>query len=65
MRQGLSPEHARRRAGYREPVDPMEEVVVRLVNQGLLTQDMDRYRLTEKGRPLADAIASEFFSVCE
>ncbi|MCA9000575.1 MAG: radical SAM family heme chaperone HemW [Planctomycetes bacterium] len=65
LRQGLSPEHARRRAGYREPVDPMEEVVVRLVNQGLLTQDMDRYRLTEKGRPLADAIASEFFSACE
>ncbi|MBL4770135.1 MAG: radical SAM family heme chaperone HemW [Planctomycetes bacterium] len=65
LRKGLTPEEARERSGFEEIVDPALPVAQTLLEQDLLTMRDGRFCLSEKGRPLADSIASEFFSACQ
>ncbi|MCP5021189.1 MAG: radical SAM family heme chaperone HemW [bacterium] len=62
LRKGLTPQEARIRCDYTEPSDPALKVAETLLGQGLLERKRKRYHLSEKGRPLADSIASQFFS---
>lgn len=57
---GLDPARARRTAGWDADDDPAHELADRFVDEGLLETVRGRYRLTARGRPLADAIAREF-----
>ncbi len=62
LTEGLSAREARERAGFQDPTDPAVPVAERLVQAGWLQRAGERFQLTTKGLPLADAIASEFFS---
>ena len=62
LAQGLRASEARERAGFEGPGDPALPVAERLRAEGWLSLEGERYRLTPKGLPLADSIASEFFS---
>ncbi|MDF1836340.1 MAG: radical SAM family heme chaperone HemW [Planctomycetota bacterium] len=64
LRRGITPAEARERCGFEETEDPALPMAQRLLDQGLLDMSGDRFRLSEAGRPLADSIASEFFSAC-
>ena len=63
LREGLAPAEARRRAGVAAvdlASDPVLEVARQLDSQGLLERAGERYRLSRRGLPLADAVAREF-----
>ena len=75
LTEGLSPVEARERAGLKRAPDPgppgpdgggwedveaPEITAARLAEQGLLERAGERYRLTARGLPLADAVAREF-----
>jgi oxygen-independent coproporphyrinogen-3 oxidase len=64
LRKGLTPEEARQRSGFKALDDPALIVAQQLHGQELLELENGRYRLSERGRPLADSVASEFFSAC-
>jgi oxygen-independent coproporphyrinogen-3 oxidase len=64
-REGLSPGEARSRAGLAEGSDPSAELASELLARGFLEQaDGDRLRLSERGWPVADAIARRFLAAC-
>lgn len=70
LAQGLSPREARARAacdlaelGWDD--DPAVAVAEEMRSIGMLECHGDRYRLTERGTPLADAVAREFLSLDE
>jgi oxygen-independent coproporphyrinogen-3 oxidase len=61
MSRGLTPEGARRTAGFETPgPDPALPIAERLTDQGLLERSGDHYRLTRRGLPLADHVGREF-----
>lgn len=61
---GVDPVEARSAAGFEagsdEPEDPAVEVADSLARHGHLERVEARYRLTERGRPVADAVARTF-----
>jgi oxygen-independent coproporphyrinogen-3 oxidase len=57
---GVSPAEAREVAGVPEHEDPALATAERLVELGLLEEHAGRYRLTDRGLPLADRVAREF-----
>lgn len=64
---GVDPAEARAAAhfalGRDGAADPALPIAERLVEQGLLERADERYRLTERGRPLADGVAKEFLGL--
>ena len=62
LREGLDPEEARQRAGFSGPSDPALAVAERLQREGWLQKQGARFRLTQRGLPLADSLAAQFFS---
>jgi oxygen-independent coproporphyrinogen-3 oxidase len=62
LRAGVDPAAARATAGFAGPGDPALEVALRLAELGHLVEAGGRWRLTERGLPVADAVASEFLS---
>jgi oxygen-independent coproporphyrinogen III oxidase len=65
LAKGLEPARARRTAGFTEDEDPAIPIAEGFESSGHLerlsgSRGEDRWRLTEKGLPLADAIASKF-----
>lgn len=64
LAEGLDPARARETAGWERPDDdPAPELAARLVEQGLLAAAGGRFRLTERGLPLADAVARAFLAL--
>jgi oxygen-independent coproporphyrinogen-3 oxidase len=62
--EGVDPDAARRTAGFvPAPLDPAVAVAERLLEQGFLELRTGRYRLTQRGLPLADALAREFLGL--
>lgn len=62
-RDGVDPEGARGRAGLAS-ADPTERVVGELLQQGFLERAGPRLRLTQRGWPVADAVARRFLAAC-
>lgn len=62
-RTGVEPATACQRAGF-EGADPTADLCRMLVEQGFLETSADGYRLTERGWPVADAVARRFLEVC-
>lgn len=62
---GVEPSEARATAGFDASAapDPAIPVAERMMGHGLLALDGGRYRLTERGRPLADGVAKEFLAL--
>jgi oxygen-independent coproporphyrinogen-3 oxidase len=66
LAEGLEPAAARERAGYQldaDREDPALAVAGPLAEGGLLELAGGRYRLTERGLPVADAVAREFLAL--
>ena len=66
--EGVDPAEARAAAGFDLEGDgggddPALPVAERMVDQGLLERAGARFRLTERGRPLADGVAREFLAL--
>jgi putative oxygen-independent coproporphyrinogen III oxidase len=59
---GVDPSAARATAGVVGESDAAEAKARTLVQQGLLELAGDRYRLTQRGIPVADAVAAEFLA---
>lgn len=57
---GVSPAEARRAAAFAPATDPAIEIAEHLIDLGLLELEGERYRLSERGLPVADRVASEF-----
>lgn len=57
---GIDPVEARATAGVDVTPDRAELLADRLAREGLLERVEGRYRLSERGLPLADAVAAEF-----
>lgn len=57
---GVDPAVARATSGFAGPEDPCEAEAEALTREGLLELAGSRYRLTERGLPLADAVARRF-----
>jgi oxygen-independent coproporphyrinogen-3 oxidase len=62
--EGVLPEEARATAGWSEPRDPAVRLARELVDAGLLELDGARFRLSERGVPLADAVSKRFLDAC-
>jgi oxygen-independent coproporphyrinogen-3 oxidase len=62
-RAGVEPELARRRAGF-SGADPTGTVRHELEHQGLLEKSGYAYRLSERGWPVADAVARRILDAC-
>ncbi len=60
---GVEPTSACRSAGF-EGTDPTVDLRLRLIAQGFLQTSGERYRLTERGWPVADAVARHFLEAC-
>ena len=60
--QGVDPEVARRTAGFEEASDPALSEAARLAESGHLERSGQHYRLTERGLPVADAVARTFLT---
>lgn len=58
--EGVDPERARRRAGWSSERDPALETAQALAGEGWLEQIDGRFRLSERGLVVADAIAARF-----
>jgi oxygen-independent coproporphyrinogen-3 oxidase len=63
MRAGLEPRSACAVAGFEGP-DPSADLRAALHEQGFLERCGERYRLSPRGRPLADAVARRFLAAC-
>jgi len=59
---GVDPSEARAVSGVAEEADLAVATAELLVEHGLLVLDQGRYRLTERGLPLADRVAREFLA---
>lgn len=59
---GISPAEARARAAARDEADAGAAVARELAEHGLLAFDGERFRLTARGLPLADAVAKRFLA---
>ncbi len=63
--EGVDPVRARDVAGLgNEERDPAESLAQELVREGFLEGDGQRYRLSERGLPLADAVSCRFLEAC-
>jgi oxygen-independent coproporphyrinogen-3 oxidase len=62
--QGVSPETARAIAGWRGQQDPALALARELATAGLVDLERGRYRLSERGIPLADAVSKRFLDAC-
>jgi len=62
MAGGVDPAEARGAAGFEAPGDPAVVEAERLVESGHLERGEVRYRLTERGLPVADAVARSFLT---
>jgi len=62
LAEGLSAEDARQRAGFDEPLDPLEATARSLAAEGFLSDRDGRYALTERGLPMADWVARRFLT---
>jgi oxygen-independent coproporphyrinogen-3 oxidase len=65
---GLAPEEAWRRAGlsgWTADLDPALEIASTARDHGWLELEGERWRLTQKGWPLADAVAREFLRLSQ
>lgn len=63
---GLSPREARDRARWSPPPgveDPAETTAEVLLGQGLLERSGERFRLSERGLPLADGVGRRFLAI--
>ncbi len=60
LRDGVSPQTARTTAGFEGDDDPALPIARELVLSGLLAEERGRFRLTERGLPLADWVAKRF-----
>jgi oxygen-independent coproporphyrinogen-3 oxidase len=60
LTEGVEPSTARERAQWMAPEDPALDLAVRLASEGLIERRADRFVLTDRGLPLADAVAREF-----
>ncbi len=60
LAEGIDPASARQRAGCPLEDDQSEATADSLADQGLLTRDGARFRLSERGLPLADYVARKF-----
>jgi oxygen-independent coproporphyrinogen-3 oxidase len=60
LREGLSADEARRRAGFDGARDPTAGVAERLAEHGLLDRAGERFSLSTRGLPLADFVAKQF-----
>ena len=58
--QGVDPAEARATAGFEEPDDPAIPIARGIAKHGHLEEVGGRFRLTESGLPLADAVARTF-----
>ncbi|MDP6538040.1 MAG: radical SAM family heme chaperone HemW [Planctomycetota bacterium] len=58
--EGVDPRLARRTAGFVGRDDPAGTVAADLIAEGLLEERAGRVRLSERGLPLADAVAARF-----
>lgn len=65
LAEGIDPREARDRAGFEGDHDPALEIARDLVDQGLLASTSRRFRLTERGLPLADYVAKKFLQSAE
>ena len=65
LRRGITAQEARERSGFEGADDPALPTAQALVELGLLEVSEGRFQLSESGRPLADSIASKFFSACD
>lgn len=64
LESGVDPDVARRTAGCAsDAIDPAQTVADRLLGLGFLERRAGRYRLTQRGLPLADALAREFLGL--
>lgn len=58
--EGVEPGEARARAGFETEVDPALVIAMKMVEADLLVESRGRYRLSERGIPLADFVAKKF-----
>ena len=65
MRSGIDPAEARRTAGFEDDRDPAEDLALSLVSGGFLERAGPRLRLTDRGWPLADAVARRFLHLAD
>jgi len=68
MTEGVEPRRARAAAGIPAvdswPDDPAERLAIELAEEGWLERAGRRWRLTEKGWPVADSLAARFLEAC-
>jgi oxygen-independent coproporphyrinogen-3 oxidase len=62
LTEGVEPLTARKTAGWSAPHDPAEDLARDLVVDGLLELHAGHYRLTDRGRPLADYVGRRFLA---
>ena len=62
LAEGLSPAEARQRAGFEGNRDSALPIAKRLVEEGLLVENGERFQLTPRGLPLADFVARRFLT---
>lgn len=62
LAEGVEAAEVRSRAGAPAEADPALEVLASLAAQGLVAHDGQRYRLTERGLPLADWVARKLLA---
>lgn len=60
LTEGVDPSRARNTAAWEGPGDPAEELAHGLVAEGLLEREAERFRLSDRGRPLADHVGRRF-----
>jgi len=63
LAEGLDPAEAREKAGFGPAEDPCLREAKRLSEEGLLAENGGRWRLTERGVELADAISAQLLGV--
>lgn len=61
--EGVDPQRALETAGFEGPGDPACELAEVLAEQGLLETQGGRWRLTQRGLPLADGVARKFLEL--
>lgn len=60
LTQGVDPADARATAGWSDTLDPALELAEELATEGLLERVGSNFRLTDRGRPLADHVGRRF-----
>ena len=64
MAEGVAPDEARATAGFDLGEDPAVRLARELARDGWLEGVGERWRLTERGLPVADALAARFLEAC-